>query len=154
MKGGSGMALKHDQAPIVEGLAEYLRESYASFGVPGHKGGKGAPSDIYRLLGQYAFYSDTVTQHGIDDRTESKKLVQKAEALAARAWGAKRCLFSTNGSSLSNHAVLLATANPGDTVLVSRNSHKSMIAALILGGLRPVCPTPDYDPAWHVAHLL
>src|SRR4051794_8305226 len=152
MKGGCGMALKQDQAPIVEGLAEYLRESYSSFGVPGHKGGKGAPSDIYRLLGKYAFYSDTTTQHGIDDRTESKKLVHKAETLAARAWGAKRCLFSTNGSSLSNHAVLLAAANPGDTVLVSRNSHKSMISALIIGGVRPVFLTPDYDPDWNIEH--
>src|SRR3954451_20781329 len=105
------MAMKQDQAPIVEALAEYVRESYASFGVPGHRGGKGAPSDIYRLLGKYAFYSDTITQHGIDDRTESKKLVYKAEQLAARAWRPKRCLFSTNGSSLSNHAVLLATAS-------------------------------------------
>jgi arginine/lysine/ornithine decarboxylase len=146
------MALTHDQAPIVEALASYLGESFSSFGVPGHKGGKGAPADIYRLLGRYAFYADTTTQHGVDDRTESKKVLHKAESLAARAWGAKRCLFSTNGSSLSNHAVLLATANPGDTVLVSRNSHKSMIAALIIGGVRPVFLTPDYDPDWNVEH--
>jgi arginine decarboxylase len=151
-EGGRGMASTHDQAPIVEALAAYLGESFSSFGVPGHKGGKGAPSDIYRLLGKYAFYADTTTQHGIDDRTESKKVLRKAEALAARAWGARRCLFSTNGSSLSNHAVLLATANPGDTVLVSRNSHKSMIAALIIGGVRPVFLTPDYDPDWNVEH--
>src|SRR3954452_9727378 len=113
-EGGCAMTLKQEQAPIVEALADYVRESFSSFGVPGHKGGKGAPSDIYRLLGKYAFYADTTTQHGIDDRTESKKLVHNAEARAARAWGAKRCLFSTNGSSLSNHAVLLAAANPGD----------------------------------------
>src|SRR5437764_7967971 len=143
-EGGSGMASKQDQAPIVEALTTYLGQSATSFGVPGHKGGKGAPSDIYRLLGKYAFYSDTVTQHGIDDRTESKKILHKAETLAARAWGAKRCLFSTNGSSLSNHAVLLAAASPGDTVLVSRNSHKSMIAALIIRGVRPVFLTPDH----------
>src|SRR3954465_13619214 len=140
------MALKHERAPIVEALAAYLGQSASSFGVPGHKGGKGAPSDIYRLLGKYAFRSDTVTQHGLDDRTESKKLVHKAEQLAARAWGARRCLFSTNGSSLSNHAVLLATANPGDTLPVSLNSHKSMVAALVIGGVRPVFLTPDYDP--------
>src|SRR5438270_4965429 len=146
------MALNQDQAPIVEALATYLQESISSFGVPGHKGGKGAPSDIYRLLGRYAFYADTTTQHGIDDRTECKKLVHKAETLAARAWGARRCLFSTNGSSLSIHAVLLATANPGDTVLVSRNSHKSMVAALIIGGVRPVFLTPDYDPDWNLEH--
>src|SRR3954463_16442939 len=146
------MASKQDEAPIVEALATYLGESPSSFGVPGHKGGKGAPADIRGLLGRYAFYADTTTQHGLDDRTESKKVIHKAEARAARAGGAKRCLFSTNGSSLSNHAVLLATANPGDTVLVSRNSHKSMIAALIIGGVRPVFLAPDYDTDWDVEH--
>src|SRR3954464_6062407 len=151
-KGRHGMALKQDQAPIVEALATYLGASVSSFGVPGHKGGKGAPADIRGLLGRYAFYADTTTQHGLDDRTASKKVIHKPEALAARAWGAKRCLFSTNGSSLSNHAVLLATANPGDVVLVSRNSHKSMIAALIIGGVRPVFLTPDYDPDWNIEH--
>jgi arginine/lysine/ornithine decarboxylase len=120
--------------------------------VPGHKGGKGASSDIYRLLGKYAYYADTTTQHGIDDRTEGKKVLRKAEDLAARAWGARRCLFSTNGSSLSNHAVLTATASPGDTVLVARNSHKSMIAALIIGHVRPVFLAPDYDPDWNIEH--
>src|SRR3954447_23060342 len=146
------MASKQEQAPIVEALATYLGGSTSSFGVPGHKGGKGAPSDIRRLLGRYAFYADTTTQHGIDDRTESKKLVHKAETLAARAWRAQRCLFSPKGWSLSNHAVLLATANPGDTVLVSRNSHKSMTAALIIGGVRPVFLTPDYDVDWNIEH--
>src|SRR3954464_14314842 len=99
------MASNQEQAPIVEALAAYLGQSTSSFVVPGHKGGAGAPSDIRRLLGRYAFYSDTTTQHGIDDRTESKKVVHKAETLAARAWGAKRCLFSPNGSTPSNHAV-------------------------------------------------
>src|SRR3954464_15964218 len=146
------MASNQEQAPIVEALAAYLGQSTSSFGVPGHKGGKGAPSDIYRLLGRYAFYSDTTTQHGIDDRTESKKVVHKAETLAARAWGAKRCLFSTNGSSLRHDAVLLATANPGDTVLVSRNSHKSMTAALITCSGRPVFLTPDYAPGGNIEH--
>lgn len=148
------MALTHDQAPIVEAPAAYLGESATSSGVPGHKGGRGAPSDIRRLLGRYAFYGDTTTQRGIDDRTESKKVVHKAEVLAARSWGAKRCLFSTNGSSLSNHAVLPATAGPGDTVPVSRNSHKSMIAALIIGGVRPVFLAPDYDPDRNVEHAI
>src|SRR5439155_7695540 len=103
----------------------------------------------YRLLSKYDFYSGATTQRGIGDRVESKKVVHKAESLAARAWGARRCLFSTNGSSLSNHAVLLAAANPGDTVLVSRNSHKSMVAATIIGGVRPVFLAPDYDPDWN-----
>src|SRR3954462_12649618 len=146
------MATKQEEAPIVEALRTYLGGSAHSFGVPGHKGGAGAPSDIRGLLGKYAFYADTTTQHGIDDRTESNKVVHKAEALAARAWGAKRCLFSTNGSSLSNHAVLLATANPGDTVLVSRNSHKSMVAATIIGGVRPGWLTPNYAPDGKIEH--
>jgi arginine decarboxylase len=144
------MPIDHTQAPIIDALHGYEKQKSISFGVPGHKGGKGAPSDIVSLLGKYAFRGDATTLKGIDDRRESKRVQQRAEGLAAAAWGAERCYFSTNGSSLSNHAAMLAAANPGDTVLVARNSHKSLIAALIIAHTKPVFLNPAYDERWDV----
>ena len=77
---------------------------------------------------------------------------QRAEHLAAELWGATHCFFSTNGTSLSNHAAVLASAGPGDTVLVSRNSHKSLIGSLVLANVRPVFLEPDYDREWDIDH--
>src|SRR3954447_20157496 len=82
----------------------------------------------------------------------SKHVRQNAERLAAKAWGAEHCFFSTNGTSLSNHVAMLAVASPGDTVLVARNSHKSLIAALIIGHVKSVFLQPDYDEVWDIEH--
>src|SRR5215212_3440833 len=96
------MKAGQDKAPILEGLQKAQKANPTSFGVPGHKSGKGAPSDITWLLGRYTFYGDVTSFKGIDDRRMSKQVRQKAERLAARLWGAEHCFFSTNGTSLSN----------------------------------------------------
>src|SRR4051794_13968297 len=100
--------MNQTRAPILEGLEEYQKENGTSFGVPGHKSGKGAPNDITELIGKHTFEGDATTQKGIDDRRMSKRVQQQAEKLAAEAWGAKNCFFSTNGSSLSVHVALLS----------------------------------------------
>src|SRR3954452_10037985 len=146
------MLTDQTRAPIVEALAEFKAQGAISFGVPGHKSGKGAPDDIKQLLGATMFEADATTQKGIDDRRETKEVLQQAEHLAAEAWGAAYSYLSTNGTSLSNHAAFLSVAEPGDTVLVARNAHKSVIAGLIIAKLRPVFLEPDHDEAWDVEH--
>jgi lysine decarboxylase len=141
-----------DRAPILEALQAHLRDPPTSFDVPGHQSGKAAPHSVTRLLGKDAFAADTTTQKGLDDRRERKRVRQRAERLAAELWRADHCFFSTNGTSLSNHAAVLAAAGAGDTVLVSRNSHKSLIGSLILANVRPVFLEPDYDDEWGIAH--
>jgi arginine decarboxylase len=139
-------------APILDALVRFQKQESVSFGVPGHKSGQGAPDDIKRVLGEAVFKADATTQKGIDDRHENQRTIQRADHLAAEAWGASNAHLSTNGTSLSNHAAFLSVAAPGDTVLVSRNSHKSVTAGLILAGLRPVFLEPDIDEAWNIEH--
>ena len=146
------MAETQSSAPILEALANHARQSSVSFGVPGHKSGQGAPPDIKQVIGADAFASDATTQKGIDDRRETKRTIQRAERLAAEAWGADVAYLSTNGTSLSNHAAFLSAAAPGDTVLVARSCHKSVAAGLILAGLRPVFLEPDHDEVWDIEH--
>src|SRR5215218_3454620 len=95
------MMKDQDRAPIVEALKAHEKEDSTSFGPPGHQSGKGATSDMVKLLGKQTFAGDVTTQKGIDDRRESKRVCQDAERLAAQAWGAEHCYFSTNGTSRS-----------------------------------------------------
>jgi arginine/lysine/ornithine decarboxylase len=141
-----------DRAPILEALQTYLRASPVSFEMPGHHAGRGAPHAITRLIGSQAFKADCTPLKGLDDRGERKRISHRAERLAAELWGADDCYFSTAGSTLSNQVAMRAAANPGDTVLVSRNSHKSLIGALILAGVRPVFLEPCYDKQWDMGH--
>ena len=140
------------RAPILEALQTYLRASPISFEMPGHHAGRGASHAITRLIGTKAFKADCTPLKGLDDRGERKRISHRAEQLAAELWGADYCYFSTAGSTLSNQVVLQAAVNPGDKVLVSRNSHKSLIGSLIVGGVRPVFLDPTYDDRWDMGH--
>src|SRR3954465_13606449 len=113
------MALSKSQSrtPILEGIREYRRRKIVPFTVPAHKLGQGASAEARRMFGS-AYGYDIPVLLGVDDRTESHGWQEQAETLAARAYGADECFFSTNGSSLSVHSALLALANPGDTVAV------------------------------------
>ena len=141
-----------DRAPILEALQTYLRASPISFEMPGHHAGRGASHAITRLIGSQAFKADSTPLKGLDDRGERKRISHRAEHLAAKLWGADSCYFSTAGSTLSNQVAVQAAANPGDTVLVSRNSHKSLIGSLIVAGVRPVFLEPHYDDRWDMGH--
>jgi arginine/lysine/ornithine decarboxylase len=137
---------RHHLAPLVEVLERYQAAGTVPFSCPGHKLGHGADPALVGLLGGRLFAADVWLGTATHDRT-----LRAAEALAADAWGADRCLFLGNGSSSGNHAFLLATVEPGDEVVVARDLHKSLLAALILTGARPVYVAPRLHPTLGVA---
>ena len=75
----------------------------------------------------------------------------QAERLAAAAFGADLCRFSGNGSTHPNQALCLAVASEGEPVIVSRCSHKSVAAGIVLSGARPVWIAPAVDEGRGVA---
>src|SRR3954469_13186654 len=93
----------HERAPILEALRDYHDKGTIPFSVPGHKSGRAVDAETLRVFGGAAFRYDMQQLGGFDDRTESKEVRQRAEALAARAWGSDVTRFSVNGSSLSAH---------------------------------------------------
>jgi arginine/lysine/ornithine decarboxylase len=131
----------HHRAPLVEVLERYQDAGTVPFSCPGHKLGHGADRALVAMLGPQLFAADVWLDTGTHDRT-----LRAAEALAAAAWGADRCLFLGNGSSSGNHAFLLAAVNPDEEVIVARDLHKSLLASLILTGARPVYVAPRLHP--------
>jgi arginine/lysine/ornithine decarboxylase len=126
---------------MVELLHRYQAAGTVPFSGPGHKLGAGVPRELLALLGPEVFAADVWLDTGTYDRT-----LRVAEALAATAWGAERSFFLGNGSSSGNHALLLGAIGPGDEVIVGRDLHKSMLAALILTGARPIYVAPRLHP--------
>ncbi len=131
----------HHRAPMVEVLRRYQEAGTVPLSCPGHKLGTGAHRELVAMLGPELFAADV----WLDTNTHDQAL-RAAEALAATAWGADHSFFLGNGSSSGNHAFLLATVGPGDEVIVARDLHKSMLAALILTGARPVYVAPRLHP--------
>jgi lysine decarboxylase len=130
-----------DSAPLLDAYLSYFESKRTAFTIPGHKqkasrldAGLGAVVD-----------SDTPLYGGLDAIKLTQGVLKKAEALAAKLWGADYARFSTGGSTHANQAIILALGKPGEKVAVSRTAHRSVLSALVLTGLEPIWLTPEID---------
>ena len=144
---------EQDQTPYLDAIVEYAERRPGRFHVPGHKGGRGADAAAIEALGQAAFDRDIPAGiEGIDVGPDSP--FQRAQRLAASAWGARRSWFLINGASQGNHAACLALRHDGRSVVVQRNAHSSTVDGIILAGLEPTFVAPELDAELGVAHCL
>ena len=143
------------EAPYFDALAEYARRSPARLHVPGHKGGPGADPELVEAIGERAFEMDIPSlTYGIDIGGHGPTAFERAQTLAAEAWGARRAWFLINGASQGNLVAGLALAQAGDRIVVQRNAHSSTIDALILSGMHPTFVAPELDPELQIAHCI
>ena len=142
------------EAPYLEAVEDYARRTPARLHVPGHKGAAGADPELVEAIGERAFEMDVPSlTWGIDIGPEPTPF-QRAQSLAAEAWGARRAWFLINGASQGNLVAGLTLAHYGDRILVQRNAHSSTIDALILSGMRPTFMAPELDPELQIAHCI
>lgn len=139
------------ETPLLEALLEYARSSPSRFHVPGHGGGRGAPPDLVAVLGGAVFSMDVTELPGLDDLNSPTGVIARAQELASRAFGADRSFFLANGTTLGLQALVLAAGQPGDKLILPRNSHRSIIGGLILAGIDPVFITPTVVPGFNFA---
>ncbi|MCB0907375.1 MAG: aminotransferase class V-fold PLP-dependent enzyme, partial [Nocardioidaceae bacterium] len=126
-------------APLLDAWLRFQESEPTPFTIPGHKQRTDLVGDV--VAGDVPLYA------GLDTMKLSAGVLADAEARAARLWGADVCRFSTGGATQANQAVALSVAGDGDTVVVSRTLHRSMLLGLVLAGLTPVWVRPDVDPA-------
>jgi arginine decarboxylase len=139
-------------APYLEAIVSYGFRGSVRFHVPGHKGGPGADPGLRSAIGERALALDICQDIEGIDVGPSPTPYERAEQLAATAYGAGQTWFLTNGASQGNHALCLALAKPGDHVLVQRNSHASVVDGLVLGGGVASFVAPEYDEELGMAH--
>ncbi|MFB9831078.1 aminotransferase class I/II-fold pyridoxal phosphate-dependent enzyme [Actinoallomurus acaciae] len=144
--------MDHSEAPVLDALAAYHRRRYLPFTPPGHKQGRGADPRVRAVLGDDVFRADVLATAGLDDRMSSARVLERAQELMADAVGAEHTFFSTCGSSLSVKSAMLSVAGPHEKLLVGRDAHKSVVAGLILAGIRPIWVEPRWDPELRLAH--
>jgi len=126
------------RTPLFDAMVSLAERRKVSFHTPGHKSGKGISTRFRKFVGPKIFSIDLTTLDEVDSLHKPKGVIKEAQELAAKAYGADRSYFLVNGTTVGNHAMILATCDPGDSVLVARNAHKSVLAALILGGAHPI----------------
>ena len=138
--------------PYLEAVTAYGFRGSTRFHVPGHKGGAGADPGLRHAIGEDALLLDVPQDIEGIDVGPSPTPYERAERLAAEAYGAARCWFLTNGATQGNHALCLSLAPPGSRILLQRNSHASLIDGLVLSGGLPSFVAPEYDAELGMAH--
>jgi arginine/lysine/ornithine decarboxylase len=128
-------------APLYNQLLNHLNKQPMRFHVPGHKGGH------FYLKEGLAYYKkilqlDLTELSGLDDLHAPTECIKEAQALAAQCFFAEQSYFLINGSTVGNLAMVMGTIKEGDTVLLQRDSHKSVYHALAMVGAEVVLINP------------
>src|SRR3954451_4626797 len=132
-------------APYLDAVVAYAFRGTARYHGPGHKGGPGADPGLRKAIGTDGLAADVPQDiHGID-LGPSPTPYERAEQLAAEAFGAAQTFFLTNGATQGNHTLCLALAPLGARIVAQRNSHASIVDGLVLSGGLPSFVAPEYD---------
>ncbi len=132
------------RTPFFDALRSYVAAAKDSWHTPGHFSGdslRGSPwvDDFYQFMGENVFTTDlSVSVKALDSLMDPIGVIADAQQMAAKAFGARRTLFATNGTSTANKVILQTLISPGVKLLLDRNCHKSVHHGVVLSGARPV----------------
>ena len=132
------------ETPFFNALKQYSRRPTGVFhALPISRGKSIARShwigDMLDFYGINVFLAETsATSGGLDSLLAPTGSLKRAQEYAARAFGAERTYFATNGTSTCNKIVVQAIVRPGDIVLVDRDCHKSHHYGMVLAGAQVV----------------
>jgi arginine/lysine/ornithine decarboxylase len=147
-------ASEQPTAPYLDAVVAYAFRGPARYHVPGHKGGAHADPGLRKAIGVDGLAADVPQDiHGID-LGPSPTPYERAERLAAEAYGAARTFFLTNGATQGNHTLCLALAPLGARIVAQRNSHASIVDGLVLSGGIPSFVAPEYDAELGITHCV
>jgi arginine decarboxylase len=142
------------QTPFFTALRDYSRQPTGVFHALPISRGKSVVnspwiSDMAEFYGLNIFLAETsATSGGLNSLLDPVVPIKRAQELAARAFGAQRTFFVTNGTSMANK-IVIPIITPGEIVLVDRNCHKSHHYALMLAGAQAnyldAYPLDDYS---------
>ncbi|MDQ7726985.1 aminotransferase class I/II-fold pyridoxal phosphate-dependent enzyme [Bacillus halotolerans] len=135
--------------PLYHALIQHARRNSHSFHVPGHHNGDvffDEAKTIYNPL----LTIDLTELSGLDDLHHPSGVIKEAQDLVSQLYGSAESFFLVNGTTVGNLAMILSVCDPGDTILIQRNCHKSVFHAVDLAGAEPVYLAPDIDEIMHV----
>lgn len=145
--------MNQQQTPLYTALIQHNAKQPISFHVPGHKNGMLIPffaqSTYEKLLKM-----DATEITGLDDLHDAEGCIEEAQSLLRDLYKTEASYFLINGSTVGNLAMILATCQQGDTVLVQRNCHQSILNGLELAGAEPIFLTPAFYEDGQIPTLL
>jgi arginine decarboxylase len=146
------MTVNHQRTPLFSALKEHAERNPVQFHIPGHKKGVGMDPEYRQFIGDNALSIDLINIAPLDDLHQPTGVIEEAQQLAADAFGADYTFFSVQGTSGAIMTMILTVCSEGDKIIVPRNIHKSVMAAIIFAGAKPVFISPVRDENLGIDH--
>lgn len=134
--------VEQQSRPLFHALEQHLQQERTSFHVPGHKNGLNWPKDSF-MANTLLF--DQTEVSGLDYLHEARGVLKESQDLLSEYYGSKQSYYLVNGSTGGNLAMITGALSKGDTVLVDRTSHQSVMHALELAEAEPMFLFPQYN---------
>lgn len=134
--------MDHSRTPLADALDKQSRVSTIAFDVPGHKGKIPAMTDFF---GRRCMSLDKNSRYDIDNLFNPTGVIAQAESLAADAFGAKRAFFMVGGTTSCVQSMIMSVCRQGESILLPRNVHASVLHGIILAGALPVYMKPGIN---------
>jgi arginine decarboxylase len=144
--------MDQQRTPLFTALTKHAARNPIQFHIPGHKKGVGMDPEFRSFIGDNALSIDLINIAPLDDLHQPTHVIEEAQKLAAEAFGADQTFFSVQGTSGAIMTMILSVVGEGDKIIVPRNIHKSVMAAIIFAGARPVFLSPVRDERLGIDH--
>lgn len=119
---------------IFEALKNLRKQT--AFSMPGHKS---------KNIFDFGFIDDITEVVGADNLMEPEECILKSEKEVAKAYGVRRSYFITEGSTMALKIAISLLTKQEDTILIQRNSHKSIYNSAVQFNLNLEYINPKFD---------
>ncbi len=120
-------------------ISSFLTKKFLkSLFFPAHNRGKALPKKLVKLLKNPPGYWDLPELPEIGSTLSKRGLITKAQREFSEKFTVKGCFFGVNGASGLIQSAVIAMANPGESILMPRNVHISVIKICAMQNILPI----------------
>lgn len=132
---------RKSEMPLYNALKEHREKKLLSFHMPGHIGGNIYPHDFKEMMLDF----DLTELPELDNLYNPTGIIDQAQKKASIAFGSDKTFFLVNGATSGILAMIAGTLKAGDKLIVPRNCHRSVAAAMALCDINPVYIKNEYS---------
>lgn len=143
--------MKKNDCDFLTFLKTHENNNPVSFHMPGAKRGNFF-NDVFKGLTLENFLGFDITEiPGADNLHKPESIIKEIANGYKEIYKSKHAFLLINGSSVGIISAILASCNKSKKIIVARNSHKSIYAALDIGGITPVYISPNTGKPYNIS---
>ena len=127
-------------------ISSFLTKKFLkSLFFPAHNRGAALPKKLIKLLKSPPGYWHLPELPEKGSPLSKSGLISKSQREFSKKFNAKGCFFGVNGASGLIQSAVIAMAKPGETILMPRNVHISVIKICAMQNIQPIFFDLDFS---------